>query len=36
MDTSAWSFMPPDDNIRQLVKAWIEAFDPAKGMPETQ
>ncbi len=35
MDTSAWSFVPPDDNIRQLVKGWIEAFDPAKGMPES-
>jgi pimeloyl-ACP methyl ester carboxylesterase len=35
MDTSAWSFMPPDDNIRQLVRAWIEAFDPAGGMPES-
>lgn len=33
MDTSAWSFMPPDDRIRQLVRAWIEAFDPAGGMP---
>lgn len=33
MDTSAWSFMPPDDGIRQLVRAWIEAFDPASGMP---
>lgn len=33
MDTSAWSFMPPDDSIRQLVQAWIEAFDPAGGMP---
>jgi pimeloyl-ACP methyl ester carboxylesterase len=35
MDTSAWSFLPPDDSIRQLVKAWIEAFDPAQGMPES-
>jgi pimeloyl-ACP methyl ester carboxylesterase len=35
MDTSAWSFMPPDDSIRQFVQAWIEAFDPAKGMPES-
>jgi pimeloyl-ACP methyl ester carboxylesterase len=35
MDTSAWSFMPPDDSIRQMVKAWIEAFDPANGMPES-
>jgi pimeloyl-ACP methyl ester carboxylesterase len=33
MDTSAWSFMPPDDRIRKLVRAWIEAFDPAGGMP---
>jgi non-heme chloroperoxidase len=33
MDTSAWSFMPPDDSIRQLVRAWIEAFDPTGGMP---
>jgi non-heme chloroperoxidase len=33
MDTSAWSFLPPDDAIRQLVQAWIEAFDPAGGMP---
>jgi pimeloyl-ACP methyl ester carboxylesterase len=35
MDTSAWSFMPPDEGIRQLVQAWIEAFEPARGMPET-
>jgi pimeloyl-ACP methyl ester carboxylesterase len=34
MDTSAWSFMPPDENIRAMVRAWIEAFDPARGMPE--
>jgi pimeloyl-ACP methyl ester carboxylesterase len=34
MDTSAWSFMPPDDNIRAMVRAWIEAFDPTQGMPE--
>ncbi len=35
MDTSAWSFMPPDDGIRQLVQAWIDAFDPAGGMPDS-
>jgi pimeloyl-ACP methyl ester carboxylesterase len=35
MDTSAWSFLPPDDGIRQLVNAWIEAFDPGRGMPES-
>jgi pimeloyl-ACP methyl ester carboxylesterase len=34
MDTSAWTFMPPDESIRALVRAWIEAFDPSKGMPE--
>jgi pimeloyl-ACP methyl ester carboxylesterase len=33
MDTSAWSFMPPDENIRALVRAWITGFDPAGGMP---
>jgi pimeloyl-ACP methyl ester carboxylesterase len=35
MDTSAWSFMPPDEGIRTLVHAWIDAFDPAQGMPAT-
>ncbi len=35
MDTSAWSFMPPDEGIRALVHAWIDAFDPAQGMPAT-
>jgi 2-succinyl-5-enolpyruvyl-6-hydroxy-3-cyclohexene-1-carboxylate synthase len=35
MDTSAWSFLPPDEDIRQRVNAWVEAFDPAQGMPET-
>jgi pimeloyl-ACP methyl ester carboxylesterase len=34
MDTSAWSFVPPDESIRALVRAWIEAFDPTQGMPE--
>ena len=33
MDTSAWSFVPPDEGIRAQVRAWIEAFDPARGMP---
>jgi pimeloyl-ACP methyl ester carboxylesterase len=33
MDTSGWSFMPPDENIRAQVQAWITAFDPARGMP---
>ena len=33
IDTSAWSFMPPNDEIRRLVRDWIEAFDPSRGMP---
>jgi proline iminopeptidase len=35
MDTSAWSFMPPDRRLRSLVRQWIKDFDPAKGMPTT-
>lgn len=34
MDTSAWSFVPPDESIRVLMSAWITAFDPARGMPK--
>jgi pimeloyl-ACP methyl ester carboxylesterase len=33
MDTSAWSFLPPDEGIRQRVGAWVKGFDPARGMP---
>jgi 2-succinyl-6-hydroxy-2,4-cyclohexadiene-1-carboxylate synthase len=33
MDTSAWSFLPPDEDIRALVHGFIESFDPAGGMP---
>jgi pimeloyl-ACP methyl ester carboxylesterase len=33
MDTSAWSFQPPDEEIRALVQQFIQAFDPADGMP---
>ena len=35
MDTSAWSFLPPDEEIRGLVHGFINAFDPAGGMPTT-
>jgi pimeloyl-ACP methyl ester carboxylesterase len=35
MDTSAWSFLPPDEEIRSLVRGFIERFDPAGGMPAT-
>ncbi len=35
MDTSAWSFLPPDKEIRDLVQGFIHSFDPANGMPAT-
>jgi 3-oxoadipate enol-lactonase len=35
MDTSAWSFMPPDEEIRTMVRTFITEFDPAQGMPAT-
>ncbi len=34
MDTSAWSFQPPDEDIRTMVHQFIESFDPAGGMPK--
>ena len=33
MDTSAWSFQPPDEAIRTMVQDFITAFDPADGVP---
>jgi pimeloyl-ACP methyl ester carboxylesterase len=35
MDTSAWSFLPPDKEVRALVHGFINAFAPAGGMPTT-
>ena len=35
MDTTAWSFIPPDEGMRELVHGFIDAFDPAQGMPAT-
>jgi pimeloyl-ACP methyl ester carboxylesterase len=35
MDTSAWSFMPDDEALVSLVRGFVEAFDPARGMPAT-
>jgi 2-succinyl-6-hydroxy-2,4-cyclohexadiene-1-carboxylate synthase len=35
MDTSAWSFQPEDAEIRAMVQAFIEDFDPSRGMPST-
>jgi 3-oxoadipate enol-lactonase len=33
MDTSAWSFQPPDEEMRKMVTEFVAAFDPARGMP---
>jgi pimeloyl-ACP methyl ester carboxylesterase len=35
MDTSAWSFIPPDEGVRQLVFDFMTNFDPARGMAPT-
>jgi pimeloyl-ACP methyl ester carboxylesterase len=35
MDTSAWSFLPPDEAIRSMVRTYITEFDPSQGMPVT-
>ena len=35
MDTSAWSFMPPDEALRTMVRTFITDFDPSQGMPTT-
>ena len=32
MDTSAWSFQPPDEGMRKMVNDFIAVFDPARGM----
>jgi 3-oxoadipate enol-lactonase len=33
MDTSAWSFQPPDEEMRKMVTEFVAAFDPTRGMP---
>ncbi len=33
MDTTAWSFIPPDEEIRSMVHGFMDSFDPAGGMP---
>jgi pimeloyl-ACP methyl ester carboxylesterase len=35
MDTSAWSFLPPDPAVRTLVRSFMTDFDPARGVPST-
>ncbi len=33
MDTSAWSFMPDNDELVTLARTFMGAFDPTQGMP---
>ncbi len=33
MDTTAWSFIPPDEGMRELVHGFMNSFDPSQGMP---
>lgn len=33
MDTTAWSFIPPDEAMRELVHGFMNSFDPSQGMP---
>jgi 3-oxoadipate enol-lactonase len=34
MDTSAWSFVPDDEGVREVVRAFFDGFDPVAGLPE--
>ncbi len=34
MDTSAWSFVPPDAGIAAMMAGFINSFDPAGGLPD--
>ena len=34
MDTSAWSFVPPDPAIAALMAGFIASFDPSRGLPD--
>jgi pimeloyl-ACP methyl ester carboxylesterase len=34
MDTSAWSFAPPDADIAALMAAFIDGYRPADGLPD--
>ena len=33
MDTSAWSFMPDNDELATLARTFMDDFDPSRGMP---
>ena len=34
MDTSGWSFLPPDGPVAEMMRSFISAFDPAGGLPD--
>jgi pimeloyl-ACP methyl ester carboxylesterase len=34
MDTSAWSFVPEDPQLREMMGGFIESFDPAGELPD--
>lgn len=34
MDTSAWSFVPDDEAIREMVRDFFDGLDPSVGLPE--
>jgi pimeloyl-ACP methyl ester carboxylesterase len=34
MDTTAWSFVPDDPQLREMMGGFIESFDPAGGLPD--
>jgi pimeloyl-ACP methyl ester carboxylesterase len=33
MDTSAWSFLPDNDELAALARTFMDDFDPSRGMP---
>lgn len=34
MDTSAWSFVPPDAERAEMIRGFLATFDPAQGLPD--
>jgi pimeloyl-ACP methyl ester carboxylesterase len=34
MDTSGWSFVPPDSPVAEMMRAFIDSYDPARGLPD--
>jgi 2-succinyl-6-hydroxy-2,4-cyclohexadiene-1-carboxylate synthase len=34
MDTSAWSFQPEDEAIREMMASFIDRYDPERGLPD--